>query len=205
MSKRNIDLGTYTDPKPWSYQLKRVLWLCVQFPFWVRAPRILNPIRIGLLRLFGARIGRRCIVGNARIWIPWNLEMGEFSAIGDGAEIYNFARVRVGTNSVVSQRSYLCTATHDYTKSNFPIYSLPITIGHSAWITAGVFVAPGITVGDGAVVGAYSVVTKDVPAWTVCGGNPCRVIKRRRLDDPDKPEEKKYSHERELIPPRIKP
>jgi putative colanic acid biosynthesis acetyltransferase WcaF len=131
--------------------------------------------------------------------------MGTLSAIGDGAEIYNFARVRIGTNSVVSQRSYLCTATHDYTKSNFPIYSLPITIGQSVWIAAGVFVAPGINVGEGAVVGACSVVTKDVPAWTVCGGNPCRVIKSRRLDEPDEPEEKEYSQEREMIPPGIKP
>jgi acetyltransferase-like isoleucine patch superfamily enzyme len=78
----------------------------------------------------------------------------------------------------------LCTATHDYTKPNFPIYSLPITIGSSAWIAAAVFVGPGIQVGEGAVVGACSVVTKDVPAWTVCAGNPCRAIKARRLDMP---------------------
>jgi putative colanic acid biosynthesis acetyltransferase WcaF len=110
--------------------------------------------------------------------------MGEFSAIGDAVEIYNLAPIRIGANSVVSQRSYLCTATHDYTKSNFPIYSLPITVGSSAWIAAAAFVAPGINIGEGAVVGACSVVTKDVPPWTVCAGNPCRVIKTRRLDVP---------------------
>jgi putative colanic acid biosynthesis acetyltransferase WcaF len=124
------------------------------------------------------------LVGSARIWIPWNLHMDEFSAIGDSAEIYNLAPVRIGANSVVSQRSYLCTASHDYTKSDFPIYSLPITIGASVWIAAAAFVGPGINVGEGAVVGAGSVVTKDVPPWTVCAGNPCRVIKPRRLDDP---------------------
>jgi putative colanic acid biosynthesis acetyltransferase WcaF len=144
----------------------------------------MSPVRIGLLRLFGAKIDRRCLVGSARIWIPWNLSMGEFAAIGDGAEIYNLAPIRIGANSVVSQRAYLCTASHDYTKSNFPIYSLPITVGASAWIAAAVFVAPGINVGEGAVVGACSVVTKDVPSWTVCAGNPCRVIKPRRLDLP---------------------
>jgi len=108
--------------------------------------------------------------------------MGEYSAIGDGAEIYNLAPVHIGANSVVSQRSYLCTATHDYTKSHFPIYSLPIKIGPSAWIAAGAFLAPGIIVGEGAVVGAFSVVTIEVPPWTVCAGNPCRVIKVRQLN-----------------------
>src|SRR5580704_9122839 len=181
MSTPSIRLSTYKDPRPWSNLLKRLLWLCVQLPFWLRIPRVLNPIRIALLRLFGAQIGRRCLVGTARIWIPWNLRMAEFSAIGDGAEIYNLAPVQIGPNSVVSQRSYLCTATHDYTKSDFPIYSLPIKIGASAWIAACAFIGPGINVGEGAVVGACSVVTKDVPPWTVCAGNPCRVIKTRQL------------------------
>ena len=184
MSTPGVKLNTYEDRRPWSYLLKRVLWACVQLPFWLRVPRVLNPMRIALLRAFGARIGQRCLVGSARIWIPWNLEMGDYSAIGEGAEIYNLAPVHIGANSVVSQRSYLCTATHDYTKSNFPIYSLPITIGASAWVAAGVFVAPGICIGEGAVVGACSVVTKDVAAWMVCAGNPCRVIKPRSLNDP---------------------
>lgn len=183
MSKPSVKLNTYEDRRPWGYMLKRVLWACVQLPFWVRVPRIMNPVRIALLRMFGATIGRRCLVGSVRIWIPWNLEMGDYSAIGEGAEIYNLAPVQIGANSVVSQRSYLCTATHDYTKSNFPLYSLPITIGASAWVAAAVFVAPGIRIGEGAVIGACSVVTKDVPPWMVCAGNPCRAIKSRNLSD----------------------
>jgi putative colanic acid biosynthesis acetyltransferase WcaF len=109
--------------------------------------------------------------------------MGEFSVIGHSVEIYNLAPVRIGSNSVVSQRAYLCTATHDHTKRDFPLCSRPITIGASAWVAAAAFVGPGINVGEGAVVGACSVVTKDVPPWTVCAGNPCRVVKARRLDD----------------------
>lgn len=178
-----IKLSAYRDRRPGSYLVKRFLWACVQVLFWPRMPRRLSPLRIALLRIFGAQIGQNCLVGAARIWEPWNLHMDEFSVIGSDAEIYNLAKVRVGANSVISQRAYLCTATHDYTKVDFPLYSRPITIGASAWIAACAFIAPGIEVGEGAVVGACSVVTKDVPAWTVCAGNPCRVIRLRQLNN----------------------
>jgi putative colanic acid biosynthesis acetyltransferase WcaF len=161
------------------YLLRRVLWSCVQVPFWPRMPRVLSPLRIMLLRLFGARIGRNCVVGSARIWIPWNLEMDDFVVIGNDAELYNLARIRIGASSVVSQRSHLCTATHDYTDPGFQLISKPIVVGSGAWIASSVFVAPGVIVGEGAVVGACSVVTKDVPPWTVSAGCPCRVIKSR--------------------------
>ena len=174
-----VELRAYRDRKPALYMLKRLLWACVQFPFWPIMPRRLSPLRILLLRIFGAEIGRHCLVENARIWVPWNLHMDEYSVIGRGAEIYNLAPVRIGANSVVSQRSYLCTATHDYSRIEFPLYSRPITVGASAWVAACAFIAPGISVGEGAVVGACSVVTKDVPPWSVCAGNPCRVVRER--------------------------
>jgi putative colanic acid biosynthesis acetyltransferase WcaF len=177
-----VKLSAYKDRRPGIYLLKRFLWASVQIPFWPKMPRRLSPLRIALLRIFGAQIARNCLVGNVRIWVPWNLHMDEFSTIGNGAEIYNLAVVRIGANSVISQRAYLCTATHDYTKADFPLYSRPITIGASAWIAACAFIAPGINVGEGAVVGACSIVTKDVPPWTVNAGNPCRVIKPRQLD-----------------------
>jgi putative colanic acid biosynthesis acetyltransferase WcaF len=180
-ARPGVRLSEYKSERDWRYMLKRLMWSCVQLPFWPKMPRRLSPLRTFLLRLFGAQISRNCRVDAARIWVPWNLEMGEWSVIGGGAEIYNLAPVRIGANSIISQRAYLCTATHDYTLGDFPLYSKPITIGASAWIAAGAFVAPGITVGEGAVVGAYSVVTKDVPPWTVCAGNPCRPIKARIL------------------------
>ena len=180
---QKVNLSEYKRQSDWRYLLKRLLWACVQFVFWPKSPRILSPLRIFLLRMFGARIGPNCRVDGARIWLPWNLQMGEWSVIGGSAEIYNLGPVQIGANTVVSQRAYLCTAAHNYTRADFPLYSKPINVGDSAWIAAGAFIAPGVRIGEGAVVGAYSVVTKDVPRWMVCAGNPCRPIKPRILND----------------------
>jgi putative colanic acid biosynthesis acetyltransferase WcaF len=134
------------------------------------------------LRAFGATIGRKCLIcGGVRIWEPWNLFVGDYAAIGDNAEIYNLAPVTIGSNSIVSQGVYLCTATHDYLDPFFSLISREIIIRDSVWIAAKVFVCPGVTVEEGAVVGACSIVTKNVPAWTIAAGNPCRPIKGRTL------------------------
>jgi putative colanic acid biosynthesis acetyltransferase WcaF len=180
----SMNLSRYKHPRSFGYLFARFLWSCVQLPFWPKIPRKLSFLRIGLLRLFGADIGRGCFIASgARIWVPWNLRLGDFSWIGDGADIYNLAPISIGPNAVVSQRAYLCSASHDYTRPDFPLYSKPITVGPSAWVASQAFIAPGVNVGDGAVVGACSVVTKDVPAWTVCAGNPAKFIKIRTLDE----------------------
>ncbi len=177
-----INLANYRKNHRLSVLVRRALWECVQLPFWPLRPRSLSGVRVGLLRLFGAKIGRHVLIcGGVRVHVPWNLELGDYVAIGDKVEIYNLARVTIGAHAVVSQRAYLCGSTHDYTRSDFPLYSLPITIGSQAWVAAGVFVSPGITVGEGSVVGANAVVTRDVPAWMVAAGNPCRVLKPREI------------------------
>jgi putative colanic acid biosynthesis acetyltransferase WcaF len=111
--------------------------------------------------------------------LPWELEVGEFSAIGNDVEIYNYARVRIGTMTMISQYSYLCTGSHDYEHPHMPLTWAPIDIGSECWIASGVFVGPGTEIGNGAVVGACSVVTKSMPEWMVCVGNPCRPLKPR--------------------------
>ncbi|HEY0757962.1 MAG TPA: WcaF family extracellular polysaccharide biosynthesis acetyltransferase [Acidisarcina sp.] len=177
-----VDLSTYRDDRSWRYFARRMLWACVQLPFFPKMPKYLSPLRIALLRLFGAKIGRGCMfAGGSRVWVPWNLRMGDYAVVGEGVRVYNLAYISIGDSAVVSQFSYLCSATHDYTDPAFRLVFKPITVQGSAWIAAGVFVSPGVTVGEGAVVGACSVVTKDVPAWTICAGNPCRPIKPRIL------------------------
>jgi acetyltransferase-like isoleucine patch superfamily enzyme len=177
-----IDLYKIQSATPLKIKLLRGLWHCFQPPFFRHTPRMLSPLRIFLLRLFGANIGPDCHIGaGAKVWVPWNLKMGKRSSIGFDCEIYNFAPVEIGDQVVVSQRSYICTSTHDYTHPHFPLVSSPIVVQSQAWIAAQVFIAPGVTVGEGAVIGACSVVTTSMPPWQVCAGNPCKPIKPREV------------------------
>jgi putative colanic acid biosynthesis acetyltransferase WcaF len=90
------------------------------------------------------------------------------------------AQIQIGTRAVVSQGVHLCTGSHDYESETFQLFTKPISIGQDAWICSEAFLGPGVTIGDGAVIGARAVVTRNQPAWMVCAGNPCRPIKPRR-------------------------
>ena len=95
--------------------------------------------------------------------------------------IYNKAKISIGNNSVVSQNVYLCTASHDITSSLHPLITAPIIVEDQVWIAADAFIGMGVTVSEGAVVGARAAVFKDVAPWTVVGGNPARFIKQRLI------------------------
>jgi hypothetical protein len=127
-----------------------------------------------LLRCFGAKVGDETHpYPGSRIWAPWNLEAGIGVGIADGAEIYNPAPVILGDFVTISQDAYLCSAGHDYTHPEFPLVTSPIEVLPEAWIAARAIVPMGVTIGQGCVVGAGSVVRKNTPDWTVQTGNPC--------------------------------
>jgi putative colanic acid biosynthesis acetyltransferase WcaF len=165
-------------------KLARALWGVTWLLLFRPTPRPLHGWRCLLLRAFGARVGHGVrVYQSAKIWAPWNLTLDDGSCLGDDVDCYNVARVRLGAGATVSQYSYLCTASHDYTRRSRPLITAPITIDADAWVTADVFVGPGVTVGEGAVVGARSTLVKDVPPWTVVAGSPPRVIGARTLSD----------------------
>ncbi len=133
-----------------------------------------------LLRCFGARIGAGAVpYPSAKIWAPWNLTMGSGSCISEQVDVYSVDRIVIGENATVSQYCYLCTASHDYNRREMPLVTAPIRIEAYAWVTADVFVGPGVTVGEGAVIGARSTVLRDVEPWAVVAGNPLRVVGQR--------------------------
>lgn len=156
-------------------QIWNVVWLLLFRP----TLRSCHGWRRLLLRAFGAKVGPGAhIYAGARIWAPWNLVVGRAASIADGAEVYNPSPVELGDWAVVSQGAYLCGATHDYESLAFPLKAAPIVIGAHAWVAARAIVQMGVTLGEGCVVGAGSVVTRNMPAWTVCAGAPCRPLRR---------------------------
>jgi putative colanic acid biosynthesis acetyltransferase WcaF len=159
-------------------------WWIVQATIFSKSPQFLYGWRRFLLRIFGAKIGRGVMVRpSVRVTYPWKLEIGDYAWVGDHAELYTLGNITLGAHSVVSQGCYLCTGSHDYSKIKFDIYALPIIIEPEAWIASDVFVAPGVTVGRGAVVGARSSVFNDMPAYMVCVGYPAKPIRKRIRDD----------------------
>ena len=166
-----------------SNKLLRAIWkLSAIILFRPFSFEIFRKWRCIVLRIFGAKIGENSNVrSNVTIWAPWNLEIGSFSSIGPGTDIYNQGKIIIGNKSIISQKSYLCASTHNHRLPNFPLITKPITIGDQVWIAADAFLGPGVKVGDGAVVGARSAVFKNVEPWTIVGGNPAEFIKERKF------------------------
>lgn len=163
--------------------LLRVLWSVGQQVF-VFSPRTAFGFRRWWLRLFGAKIGNHVhIYPSARIVMPWNLVVGDEAAIGEDVLIYNLGKIEIGDKATLSHRAHLCAGTHDYECASLPLIKPPIVIGAQSWVCADAFIAPGVTVGEGSVVGARAVATNDVADWTVVAGNPARVVKKRVLHE----------------------
>lgn len=174
-------LSSYTEPKP--HYVKRIVWTIVNATIFRMFPGIpLRYVRNALLKSFGAQLPWKTLVyESCRIWAPWNLIVEEYVCIGPHTDIYNKDIVTIGKHVVISQNSTLCTAGHDICSVRFSLTTSPIIIRDRAWIASHAFIGPGVTIGEGAVVGATASVFKDVEPWTVVGGNPAKVIKKREI------------------------
>lgn len=157
-------------------------WIWLLACYWT--PKPLNSWRLLWLRLFGAQVDNSAFVHpRARIEMPWNLSMKQRSCLGDRTHVYALDTIEIGAGATVCQEAYLCTGTHDLEDLAMSLITGPIIIGRESFIGARAFVLPGTIIGDGAVVGACAVVTRDVEPWIYAVGNPCRSSgKRRRLD-----------------------
>lgn len=157
-----------------------LLWWFVQATLFRCSPQPLYGFRRWLLRLFGARIGKGVkIRPSACFTYPWKVSIGDHSWIGDRAELYSLDRIEIGAHCVVSQRSYLCTGSHDMTDAAFGLIVRPVRLLDGAWVASDVFVCPGVTIGTMAVAAARSTVMRDIPAEEVHAGTPARFIKWR--------------------------
>lgn len=158
------------------------LWWLAEATLFRLSPQFLYGWRRWLLRRFGARVGISVrLRPTVRVTYPWKVTIGDRAWIGDDVVLYSLGEIRIGHDAVVSQRSYLCAGGHDHTTPGFDIFAKPVTVGNGAWLATDVFVAPGVSIGDGAVVGARSGVFSDLPAMQVCRGTPARAIKPREM------------------------
>lgn len=177
-----MNLSNYTEEKP--HRIKRIVWAIINASVYrMCGGRIGWMVRKRLLVAFGAKIDRKAyIYARCVIFAPWNLVVGR-ACIGPRTEIYNKAPIRIGDDTVISQESFLCAASHDISSKMLPLKTAPITIENNVWIASDAFIGMGVTIGEGAVVGARAAVFKDVESWTVVGGNPAKFIKKRIIKD----------------------
>jgi putative colanic acid biosynthesis acetyltransferase WcaF len=171
-------------------RIYRFVWAAVWQLFAAWTPPPLHGWRRLLLRLFGAKIAPTAgVYPSARIWSPANLEVGDFAFIGARVIVYSMAKITFAPYALASQGAHICAGTHDIEDVRFQLQARPIVIGYRAWIAAEAFVGPGVTVGDGAVLGARSCAFQSLEPWTVYVGNPARAIKPRKVrfaDEVDK-------------------
>lgn len=161
-------------------RFRRMVWRTVFLLFYRPTPVFAHSWRSMILRLFGATIDRGVYpYPSARIWAPWNLTMRKGSCIAGEVDCYNVAPVVIGEGATVSQKTYLCTASHDYASPDFPLTGGAILIGRGVWIAADAFIGPGLSIGPRAVVLARSVIVRDVEAGAIVGGNPGRIVRQR--------------------------
>lgn len=171
---------------PGSIKIKRVVWnIAAAFLFRPFITPVFRKWRIALLRLFGAKVEWDAnVYASVKIWAPWMLQMGHRACLGPEVICYNQDCVILEDEAVVSQYTYLCTAGHDVNMMNTADKSLitaPIILKSKSWVGARSFIGMGVEIGEGAVVGATASVYKSVEPWSVVGGNPCKIIKMRKL------------------------
>ena len=181
-SRIHVDRTVCPSPHSAANKTLRLLWLAAWLLLFRPSPWFWHAPRRALLRLFGAKVGKKAqIMPSVQVWAPWNLALGDCATVGVGVDLYAVDRIEIGAHATVSQRAFLCTATHDIDHPHMPLKTAPIRIGDGAWICAEAYVHPGVTVGVDAVAGVRAVVLHDVPPGQVVGGNPAKFIRQRKI------------------------
>jgi putative colanic acid biosynthesis acetyltransferase WcaF len=176
-----MNLSDYKEEKP--HYLKRIVWYIVNHTlFRILIGTKFRFLRNAILSLFGTKVTKETYVyPSANIYAPWNLVLGR-TCIGPRVFLYNKEPIIIGDDCVISQDSVICTASHNIASLMLPVKNKPITIANNVWVASYAFIGPGVTIGEGAVVGACACVFNNVEPWTVVGGNPAKFIKKRIIE-----------------------
>jgi putative colanic acid biosynthesis acetyltransferase WcaF len=176
----HVQASPYVSPWSLRERIGIMLWSGAWAFLCSWTPKPLNPWRLLVLRCFGSKIeGTPFVHSRARIQIPWKLRLAHRACLGDRANAYTLGEITIGAGATIAQEAYLCTGTHDFASDALPLQTTPIFVGTDAFIGARALILPGVNIGNRAVIGAGSVVTKDVPANAIVAGNPARIIGAR--------------------------
>lgn len=157
-----------------------LIWWLVQAIAFPLSFHNFSSFRCWLLKLFGAKIGKGVVIRpTARFTYPWRVEIGDYSWVGDNVVFYSLDWIRIGRHCIISQKSYLCTGTHNLQDPAFGLKTAAVTVGNGVWIATDCFIGPGVEIGANAVIGARSSVFSHMPAGQVCWGTPCRPHHQR--------------------------
>ena len=174
-----VPLGT-----PWTRKqnITRAVWMLLGRLVFRCTFRGWYGVRRAILRAFGAKVGAGVKLSRSvDIEIPWTLDLGEGCEVGDHAILYALGPITIGARTVVGRYAHVCAGTHDYTSRVFQLLKPPIVIGKDCWIATDAYVAPGITIGDGAVIGARASAYKSAEAGMVYSGNPAKAVGTREM------------------------
>lgn len=169
-----VDLSSYNNKeyKPGGW-FKRMLWHCVNGMFFRSGLFPFYGIKTGLLKLFGARIGKGVLIKPyVNIKYPWFLEIGNHTWVGENVWIDNLCTVKIGSNVCLSQGAYLLTGNHNYKKAGFDLMIRPISIADGVWIGAKAVVCPGVSCATHSILSVGSVANSDLEAFGIYQGNP---------------------------------
>ncbi|UTV86711.1 hypothetical protein KDX00_16750 [Cobetia amphilecti] len=162
-------------------RMMRLLWGVTYRMFFVLSPPwILNNWRVFLLKLFGAKVGVGCKIDpSIKVWAPWNLIIGDYVALGEKVNLYSVDRIEIGSKVAISDGSFICTASHDISSLVRPLTHSPIYIEDHCWIASQAMLHPGITIKEGSIVAARSVIRKSTNSWEIWAGNPGTMVGNR--------------------------
>lgn len=145
----------------------------------------LHSVRNWIWRLAGVHIGTASTLHTGvRVFDPRNIKIGVGTIIGYATFIDGRDKVTIGSHTDIASEVMIYSQEHDLTAPDFAARSGSVVIGDYVFIGPRAIILPGVTVGDGAVIAAGAVVTKDVDKFTIVGGVPAKIIGERNLKDP---------------------
>lgn len=180
------NLKTFKIPRDFRGKSKVVvqLWWIIEKTLFAWSPQFFYAWRRLLLRSFGAKIGKGVLIRpSAKFTYPWKISIDDYTWIGEDCILYSLGNISIGKHVAVAHGVYFNTGLHDYNKESFDIGYKSVTIEDEAWITNDVYIAPGVTIGKGCVIGARSNVFKSTPKGFICYGNPAVAVKKRECEE----------------------